>query len=133
MAKIATYRFLFAWISRIIRPVKVLENKKITDEKIIYCINHTSNWDFVVALESFKISPVCLYKSEFRQKRFFRRFFDSLGYIPVNRGEPDLNVTKKSLMALKQGRSLLLSPEGTRNTNHNGGFLPFKETDVKIQ
>ena len=63
MAKIATYRFFCAWLSRIIRPVKVLGNKKLKDERIIYCINHTSNWDFVVTLESFKISPKKLIKN----------------------------------------------------------------------
>lgn len=132
MAKIATYRFFCAWISRIIRPVKVLENKKIKDERIIYCINHTSNWDFVVTLESFKISPVCIYKAEFRKSKIFRNFLDGLGYIPVNRGEVDLNATKKSISALKQGRSLLIAPEGTRNTVHDGSFLPFKEGPVSL-
>lgn len=132
MAKIATYRFFCAWLSRIIRPVKVLGNKKLKDERIIYCINHTSNWDFVVTLESFKISPICLYKAEFRKSKFFRNFLDGLGYIPVNRGEVDLNVTKKSILTLKQGGSLLIAPEGTRNHLHDGSFLPFKEGAVSL-
>ena len=101
MAKISTYRFLFGWISKIIRPVKVLGNKNLKDGKFIYCINHTSNWDFVTVLESFKISPICVYKDEFRKNKFYSKLFDSLGYIPVKRGEADLNAIKIFISTLK--------------------------------
>lgn len=132
MAKIKTYRILFGWISKLIRPVKVIGNKNLKDEKVIYCINHTSNWDFVVVLESFNFSPVCVYKSEFREKAFYRKLFDGLGYVPIKRGEPDLNAIKTFISTLKSGKSILIAPEGTRNKNYDVGFLPFKEGAVSL-
>jgi len=132
MAKIGTYRFFFGWFFKLIRPVKILGNKNLPTQKVIYCINHTSNWDFIVTLESFKISPVCVYKSEFREKAFYRKLFDSLGYVPVKRGEPDLNAIKTFITTLKNGGSILIAPEGTRNKIHDGTLMPFKEGAVSL-
>ncbi|MBR5250571.1 MAG: 1-acyl-sn-glycerol-3-phosphate acyltransferase, partial [Clostridia bacterium] len=127
-----TYRLLFGWISKIIRPVKVLQNTKLKDDRVIYCINHTSNWDFVTVLESFDIDPICAYKEEFRKNKFLSRLFDSLGYVAVKRGEADINAIKIFMSALKQGRSLLIAPEGTRNKVHDGSLMPFKEGAVML-
>ena len=132
MANIKTYRFLFGWISKLIRPVKVLQNKKLKDERVIYCINHTSNWDFVTVLESFDICPICVYKEEFRKNKFLSKLFDSLGYVAVKRGEADINAIKIFMSALKQGKSLLIAPEGTRNKVHDGSLMPFKEGAVML-
>ncbi len=125
MALIHRLRFWCAWWVRLTHPLTIHGQKKFSDKKVIYCINHQSRLDAVVFLSNFKIAPICLYKSEFRQNKFLRCLFDKLGYIPIKRGEADLNATKMSLSVLKNNGSLLIFPEGTRN--REGGLLPFKE------
>ena len=55
MGKLAVYRFFAGWIARIIRPIKVIGEKKLEKEQSIFCINHTSNWD-AVAQRSLKMA-----------------------------------------------------------------------------
>lgn len=41
--------------------------------------------------------------------------FDQWGAIPIRRGENDITALRKSLEALRQGRMLVVAPEGTRS------------------
>lgn len=102
MGKLAVYRFFAGWIARIIRPIKVIGEKKLEKEQSIFCINHTSNWDAVAFVEAFKVEPMAMYKAELRENKFLRGFLDSINAIPVHRGEGDLNAIKTALTGLKK-------------------------------
>ena len=132
MGKLAVYRFFAGWIARIIRPIKVIGEKKLEKGQSIFCINHTSNWDAVAFVEAFKVEPMAMYKAELRENKFLRGFLDSINAIPVHRGEGDLNAIKTALTGLKNGKSLLIAPEATRNKNYDGSLLPFKVGAVSL-
>jgi 1-acyl-sn-glycerol-3-phosphate acyltransferase len=54
-------------------------------------------------------------KSENWEKLATRFLFTLWGGIPIRRGEPDLVALRKGIDALKEGRILAISPEGTRS------------------
>lgn len=132
MGKLAVCRFFVGWFARTIRPIKVIGEKKLEKEQSIFCINHTSNWDAVAFVEAFKAEPMAMYKAELRKNKFLRGFLDGINAIPVHRGERDLNAIKMALTGLKNGKSLLIAPEGTRNMNYDESFLPFKTGAVSL-
>jgi 1-acyl-sn-glycerol-3-phosphate acyltransferase len=46
---------------------------------------------------------------------FFKFIFNLWGAIPIRRWEADISALKKGLMALKEGKILVIAPEGTRS------------------
>ncbi len=82
--------------------------------------------------KAFKVEPMAMYKAELRENKFLRGFLDSINAIPVHRGEGDLNAIKTALTGLKNGKSLLIAPEATRNKNYDGSLLPFKVGAVSL-
>lgn len=77
--------------------------------------NHTSYLDPVI------ISCVCRRKLNFMAKEelfsrpLFSRFLYLLGIFPVKRGTADLSALKEAMRRLKEGKGLVLFPEGSRN------------------
>ncbi len=56
-------------------------------------------------------------KTESWNNPAFALLFDFWGAIPVRRGEADLNAIRLGLKALKEGKILAVTPEGTRTNN----------------
>lgn len=96
-------------------PVKFYGGNKFDNRKTLLLGNHISGWDPVV-LEMWSRSHISfVYKAEFRKSAFLRWVFDGLDFVPVRRGEVDLNSSKSILHLLKEDRVVGLFPEGTRN------------------
>ena len=83
----------------------------------VICGNHTARVDAVlVVLALFRQGerPALIAKAELFRNPAARWFFTYMGAFPVNRGKSDLAAVKKCLAALKEGKKLIIFPEGTR-------------------
>ncbi len=80
---------------------------------MIVCGNHISNHDAVLVASYFPRRCVFLAKKELFVP-VFAGMLKKLGGIPVNRGANDIGAIKASLRVLKEGKPLVLFPQGTR-------------------
>lgn len=115
-----------------VRP-KAAGSLAFSPEKKVYYANHGSHGDFVLVWISLprrwrmRVRPVAGadYWLTNRLKRFIiRRVFNAL-LIPRAGGNPQA-VTEQMTEALQNGDSLIIFPEGTRNTDDDVVLLPFK-------
>ncbi len=109
-------RVILRIIFNVFYRVEVITSDKIDfSKKYIICGNHRfANDPFFVSL-AYKPDVYILGKKEMFKYKFLDIFFSSLGVFSVDRDNNDIAVLKKSLKALKE-RSLIIFPEGTRNT-----------------
>ena len=100
----------------ILFPTTVIDREKFSDESAIIVCNHYASSDvLVVAHLLCKKDLNVLAKAELFKGRFSSWFLRKLGAIKVNRGVPELSVHKEILRRLKEGKQMLIFPEGTRN------------------
>lgn len=124
------YRFL-RWLAKpfiaLLWPTKVLNKEKFTDETAVICCNHYASEDVViVAAKLLKKEINALAKAELFRGKFRSWFLTKLGAIKVNRGTPEVSVHKEILKRLKNGRQILIFPEGTRNLAGTHEMAEFK-------
>ena len=98
-------------------PVKVYGETNIPNKKSLVALNHISAWDPLIYTMWTKNIMSFVYKAEFRKSKFLNWVFDGLEFVPIRRGEVDMNATKSILRLLKNDRTVCLFPEGTRNPN----------------
>src|SRR5688572_1737992 len=96
----------------------------------VYAVNHSSNVEppiIFVALKDLLPRLRVLYKAELRKLPILVRAFDVVGFVPLERGNPDqsLPAIDHAAAALQAGNSFLIFPEGTRS--RTGELLPFKK------
>ncbi|MBI4731422.1 MAG: 1-acyl-sn-glycerol-3-phosphate acyltransferase [Chloroflexi bacterium] len=75
-------------------------------------INHLADADAVVALAALPDFPEVIGKIELRDILPLRWVTDPLGIIWVHRGRPDRRALSVALEALRQGRRVIVAPEG---------------------
>jgi 1-acyl-sn-glycerol-3-phosphate acyltransferase len=96
----------------------------------VYCVNHSSNVEPPVVFRVLR--DLCpnlriLYKAELRKLPVLGRAFEMVGFIALERGNPEqsLPAIDRAAEALAGGASFLIFPEGTRS--RSGTLLPFKK------
>ena len=99
-----------------------------TDRQVIYLIKHQSAYE-TLFIPWFTPYPVVLvYKKTLEYVPFFGWVLASLNHIPIDRGrasESMRQVVRKGTKRIKEGRSPVLFPEGTRiPTGHKGRYKP---------
>lgn len=99
---------------------------------VLICPNHSGLADpiWVIFSAKFAHMPMILAKKELFETPIPRTFFRWLGAIPVDRSGNDVNAIKQGLKALKENRTLMLFPEGTRvkegqSVQAKGGAILF--------
>jgi 1-acyl-sn-glycerol-3-phosphate acyltransferase len=96
----------------------------------VYAVNHASNVEppllFHTLQELFPRLRI-VYKAELRKLPVLVQAFDLVGFVPLQRGNPEqsLPAIEGAARALREGASFLIFPEGTRS--RTGELLPFKK------
>lgn len=129
----AMYRFLRVFLHPLqatLWPTKLIgiENAKAVEGKnAIFTCNHFSKVDtFLPCFAIFKREAHILAKSELFEKSLGGWFLHKMGAIPVRRGEADIDCVKCVLRLLKDGKQLMIFPEGTRNREGTQEMAEFK-------
>lgn len=100
--------------------VKGREN--IPEGGCVVCPNHNQTNDPPLAAAALgnKSQIAAMGKKELFDIPILWRLFTWLGAFPVDRGKADLTAIKTSMRALKDGKKLLIFPQGTRGTEADG-------------
>ncbi len=119
----AIVRFAIRLYFTVIYRLKVIGTENIPKDKtqpLIYCGNHRTYADPPLIVVTAKRHVRFLAKEELRKNPFFAFLGVVFGGIYVKRDEKDVTALKTTLKALKNGESVALFPEGTRNGLEKG-------------
>ncbi|MCS7011834.1 MAG: 1-acyl-sn-glycerol-3-phosphate acyltransferase [Anaerolineales bacterium] len=78
-------------------------------------INHLGDADAVAVLAALPEFPEAIAKIELRSIALLRWVMDGVGVIYVHRGRPDRRALAVALQALREGRKVILAPEGRQS------------------
>lgn len=121
-----TMRRFYKFIARIFVPFKRLgHTEQFNDRAYIYVGNHRSILDVAPVAISLDKPVHFIAKKELAQNRIGKWFTTKCECILVNRDGSDVRAVILAMKYLKNGESVCIFPEGTRNTTDEI-FLPFK-------
>ena len=114
------YNILYAIVRAalsVVYRINIQGRENIPEGATVVCANHTSNLDPVMVAFALgiKTNPAFLAKAELFKNRMFGGLLKAIGAIPVRRGQSDVTAIKNCMKALKNGKKLVIFPEGTRN------------------
>lgn len=122
------FRFI-RFIARIILfpffRVKVIGNREIKDGSLIIS-NHISFADPIVIICALKRPVWTMAKKELFANRLSGAFFRSIHSFPVDRKGNDLGAMKTTVSLLKENKSVLIFPQGTRIRGKRGDATEIK-------
>lgn len=139
-----TFRFLriFVLIAlHIAHPViRVTGRENIPDGPVILCCNHSSFSDpiFVIVCSNLSELPRTMAKKSLMGIPVLGWLYQKLGAFPVDREGADIAAIKTAIKTLRDGRKLLIFPEGTRirkgkqSESHNGTMLIATRTQTPV-
>jgi 1-acyl-sn-glycerol-3-phosphate acyltransferase len=104
---------LFAWFMTVTGLIRVTwtGRERLRERPILVIANHPTLIDVVLLVAAMPQAD-CIVKTAAERRPLFRRIVNAAGYIPNDR--PDAIITAGA-ESLRQGRPLLLFPEGTRS------------------
>ena len=111
--------------------VRVSGLENIPDENYILAGNHKSMWDIILLANCIPTNIRFMAKKELFNNSITENFFSKAGAFPVDRDNIDINAIKTALRLLKDGETIGVFPEGTRNKTDDI-LLPFKEGVTRI-
>ncbi len=102
------------------------------NEAILYVANHRSYFDVPVAYTTLPTLTGFIAKKEIGKVPFLRTWMRLIQCILMDRDNirDGLRAILKGIEQIKDGYSIFISPEGTRN--HGEDMLPFKEGSLKM-
>ncbi len=94
---------------------------------VVFCANHVSNVDAPLLFVALHPRLRLLFKAEFLKVPILGRAARMVGFIPVERHNPEQSqqAVDQAAAALARGESFLVFPEGTRS--RTGAMQPFKK------
>ena len=119
----AIVRFAIRAYFAVVYRAKVIGTENIPKDKkepLIYCGNHRSYADPPLIVVTAQRHVRFLAKEELRKNPFFAFLGVVFDGIYVKRDAKDIGALKTTLTALKNGESIALFPEGTRNGVEKG-------------
>ena len=106
---------IYIWC-KIYYSLKIIGLENIPkDEPLIFVGNHRTYLDPPLIVDTAKRDMRFLAKEELYNNKFLAFLGWAFDAIPVKRNEKDVSAIKESLKSLKNGMSIALFPEGTRN------------------
>ena len=112
-------QFILWWIFKIIYPTKFVGKENLPKGACIIASNHTSNLDGVlVGLNTWERKKY-LAKKELFDKKFVGFILKHIGGIKIDRSISDVGAIKECLKVLKEGKKLMIFPEGTRTKSES--------------
>lgn len=106
-------------------PFRIVNKKQALQTPCVIVANHLSNCDAFIVGAAFKKKVYALTKKESFTSKAKSWFLRTLGGIPIDRDNPDPGTIINCVRLLKGGDSIIIFPEGTRNTTDQK-LLPFK-------
>ena len=85
------------------------------DKNFIVASNHTSNFDPPLLGVATKLPLTYMAKEELFRNKFFGWLIRKLGAFPISRGGNDIGAIKTAFRLLKEGKDLVIFPEGGRS------------------
>lgn len=122
---------VICFIGGIKRNIIGLE-KVPTDTAVLYVSNHRSYFDIVVSYSVVPTLTSFISKEEIAKMPFVRQWMFFMKCLFLNRKDvkKDMKTILKGIEQVKEGYSIFIMPEGTRN--HTDELLPFHEGSFKF-
>jgi 1-acyl-sn-glycerol-3-phosphate acyltransferase len=100
----------------LIHPMRVSGLEHVpTDRPVLFCANHSNAVDPLLVICALGGTYVrVMAKKQLFSVPVVGAFIRNAGAFPVDRGNSDISAVKTALQTLKEGKSVLLFPEGTR-------------------
>lgn len=136
--KVESSQRIVSWAFRVILfisgaryEVKGIENVP-KDQAVLYVSNHRSYFDIVLGYATVPTLTGYVAKKEIKKVPILRVWMKYLNCLFLDREDlrEGLKMILTGVELVKQGYSVFISPEGTRN--HGQDMLPFKEGSLKI-
>lgn len=131
-----------AWLAwHIVFRIKVIGRKNIVrDRPMVMVCNHISAIDpvFLILARFWGRRMIVLGKEELFVKPFPRWFLTHVGVVPIERGKGDTRTIDHVIDEVKNGRTALIFPEGTRSKDGNlqrlksGAFVVAQQAGADI-
>lgn len=120
------------WIGGV--KVTVIGEENILDEATLYVGNHRSFFDILILYVRFQRSTGFIAKDSIEKIPSLRVWMRYLYCLFLNRDDmkQGMKVILQAIDYIKQGISICVFPEGTRNKGEELSMLPFKEGTFKI-
>jgi 1-acyl-sn-glycerol-3-phosphate acyltransferase len=112
----AGVRGLFLGAARLWFRLEVHGAEKLPEAPFIVAPVHRSNVDFLLSATITKPRMRYMGKASIWKSKALGRFVSMLGAFPVHRGTADRESLRTCLRVLEQGESLVMFPEGTRQS-----------------
>lgn len=103
-----------------------------TDTPVMYAANHRSFYDIVLAYATVPNQTAFISKKEIKKMPCVAQWMYFLNCLFMDRGDvkQNLNIILEAISLVKNGYSIYIAPEGTRNATDT--LLEFKEGSMKI-
>lgn len=113
------YSFAYVVLNPLIRLLFLLRvqgRERIPEGNAVFCCNHSSNWDpiLIMIAAGREHQLFAMAKEEIAHWPVVGHIVKVAGMIFVARGKADIGALKSALKYLKNGRKILIFPEGTR-------------------
>ena len=120
------YRRLFRFFQIVLFPVfkiKCVGRENIPDGPVVFCANHSSNFDPILLSLAVGIRhhPHYMAKLELFRVPVVSKVIRAIGSISVDRKAGDIGAVKSAMKYLKAGEKIGIFPEGHRITEDDGG------------
>lgn len=105
------------------------------DQPVMFAANHRSFYDILLAYSSIasrRVQVAFISKIEIKKFPMIAQWMYFLNCLFMDRGnmKQNMEVILKAISLIKEGYSIYIAPEGTRNATDT--LLPFKEGSMKI-